>query len=95
VNGRLLRLVASVLGLLWPAPALAWGDMGHRIICEIAFQELEPTARERVKAMIRRDPEFDTFAEACTCPTIHGAGLWSTTSTYPARPRGSPRTPAR
>jgi S1/P1 Nuclease len=51
-----------------PAPALAWGDIGHRIICEIAFQELQPTARERVKAIIRRDPEFDTFAESCTWP---------------------------
>ena len=40
----------------------------HRIICEIAFLELEPTARERVKAMIRRDPEFDTFAESCSWP---------------------------
>jgi hypothetical protein len=62
------RLLASVLALLWPTPALAWGDIGHRIICEIAFQELEPAMRERVKAMIRRDPEFDTFAEACTWP---------------------------
>jgi S1/P1 Nuclease len=47
-------------------PALAWSDIGRRIICEVAFQELEPTARERVKAMIRRDPEFDTFAESCS-----------------------------
>jgi len=62
------RLLASVLALLLPGPALAWGDLGHRIICEIAFQELEPTARERVKALIRRDPDSDTFAEACSWP---------------------------
>jgi hypothetical protein len=47
------------LATFWPLPALAWGDLGHRIICEIAFQELNDTARERVKAMIRRDPEFN------------------------------------
>jgi len=40
-------LLASVLVLLLPGPALAWSDIGHRIICEIAFQELGPTARER------------------------------------------------
>jgi hypothetical protein len=61
------RLLACVLVLL-PGPALAWGDTGHRIICEIAFQELNDTARERVKEMIRQDPEFDTFAESCTWP---------------------------
>ena len=42
------RLLASVLVLLLPGPALAWSDLGHRIICGIAFQELEPTARKRV-----------------------------------------------
>ena len=68
MNGRLLVLLAGVLALPWSAPAPAWGDIGHRIICEIAFQELEPTARERVKAMIREDPEFNTFAAACTWP---------------------------
>jgi hypothetical protein len=25
---------------------MAWNEIGHRIICEIAFQELEQTARE-------------------------------------------------
>ncbi len=68
VNVRLLCLFACVLGSLLPGPALAWSDVGHRIICEIAFQELELTARDRVKEMIAQDPEFDTFANACTWP---------------------------
>ena len=59
-----VRLLASVLALLLPGPALAWGDLGHRVICEIAFQELHDTARDRVKAMIDRDAAFDTFAES-------------------------------
>jgi hypothetical protein len=68
VKGHLLGLLACLLVVSWSAPALAWSDIGHRIICEIAFQELNERARERVKAMIRRDPEFNTFAEACTWP---------------------------
>jgi S1/P1 Nuclease len=64
----MLGVAACLLGSAWSAPALAWGDIGHRIICEIAFQELNDKARERVKAMIRRDAEFDTFAEACSWP---------------------------
>jgi len=67
VNGP-VGLLAYLLVLLLPGPALAWGDLGHRIICEIAFQELNDTARKRVKAMIRRDRDFDTFAEACSWP---------------------------
>src|SRR5918994_1290001 len=55
-----------LLLLPWSMPALGWGELGHRIICEMAFQELDDTARERVKAMIRRDPDFDTFADACS-----------------------------
>ena len=68
VNGRLLGLFVGPLVLPWSTPVLGWSDVGHRIICEIAFQEMEPTARERVKAMIRQDPEFDTFAESCSWP---------------------------
>ena len=48
--------------------ALAWGDTGHRIVCEIAFQELTDTARQRVKQLIRLDHEFSRFSDACTWP---------------------------
>ena len=37
-------------GLLLAAPcaqALAWGDDGHRIVCEIAFLEMAPTTAQR------------------------------------------------
>jgi len=56
------------MGFAWSSPALAWGDFGHRILCEIAFQELSDRTRQRVKTLIRRDPEFETFAEFCSWP---------------------------
>jgi hypothetical protein len=38
--------------------------MGHRIICEIAFQELEPAARERMGlklvAILMQNAVFDS-----------------------------------
>jgi hypothetical protein len=46
VNAPLLGLVACVLLVSLPGPALAWADIGHRTIWEIAFQELEPAARK-------------------------------------------------
>ena len=51
---RVLVLILAVT--LCPIrSALAWGDTGHRIICEIAFQELTDGVRQRVKQLIRLD----------------------------------------
>lgn len=48
--------------------ALAWGDLGHRVICEIAFREVRDGTRQRIKDLIRRDPEFTRFSDSCTWP---------------------------
>jgi hypothetical protein len=57
-----------LLGALLARDVYAWGDMGHHIICEIAFQELNPQAREAVQRLIRQDPDFTLFSKACTWP---------------------------
>lgn len=54
-----------ILLLFLPSLASAWGRTGHNVICEIAFQELAPQARNEVKRLIRLDKEFTTFAESC------------------------------
>jgi hypothetical protein len=87
--------LCSVAVLLHALPALAWGDLGHRIICEIAFQELKAPARERVNAMIRQDPEFDSFAESCSWPDHPRHRAEEHYVNLPAMPGGSPRTHAR
>jgi hypothetical protein len=48
--------------------AEAWGDVGHKVVCEIAFQELNDRARAEVVRLIRKDPEFRTFSESCPWP---------------------------
>jgi hypothetical protein len=47
---------------------LAWGGLGHEVICELAFLELDATARQRVIALIRQDQEFTTFRASCNWP---------------------------
>ena len=37
-----------VLGLSTAAPAWGWGGEGHRLICEIAWQQFTPTTRREV-----------------------------------------------
>ena len=59
------------IGLLVLAPAsqaLAWGDEGHRIVCEIAFREAAPATQDAIKALIATDGHFTTFSDACTWP---------------------------
>lgn len=48
--------------------SFAWGDLGHEVVCEIAFQELKPSAQAEVMELIQTDPEFRTFAKSCSWP---------------------------
>ena len=57
-----------LLGLFGARDVYAWGDTGHQLICEIAFQELNPQARARVIQLLQRDPDFSLFSKACTWP---------------------------
>jgi hypothetical protein len=50
------------------SPAMAWGDLGHEVVCEIAFKELNPQARSKVTSLIALDPEFRAFGKSCTWP---------------------------
>jgi S1/P1 Nuclease len=61
---RIATLLAAAL-LLYSPPAFAWGGLGHEAVCELAFRELDDTARRRVIALIRQDPEFTTFRASC------------------------------
>src|SRR5262245_40797144 len=41
---------------------------GHKIICQIAFQELNEKARNEVIRLIALVATFDSFTDACTWP---------------------------
>jgi hypothetical protein len=46
----------------------AWGDIGHAVVCEIAFGELNEKARREVIRLIRQDEEYRYFADSCIWP---------------------------
>ncbi|MDH4125785.1 MAG: S1/P1 nuclease, partial [Gammaproteobacteria bacterium] len=54
-----------LLILIAPAAVLAWGGTGHRVVCEIAYQELQPEARAELDRLLTLDPDFDNFADSC------------------------------
>jgi hypothetical protein len=90
---RVLFLVLAV-NLCPIRSALAWGATGHRIICDLAFQELTDTARQRVKQLIMLDHEFPRFSDAARGRTTQGSAPTNITSTCRVTPSGSAPTSA-
>ena len=48
--------------------AHAWGDTGHRVVCEIAFRISAPEIRAEIRRLIQMDSEFDFFRDSCIWP---------------------------
>jgi hypothetical protein len=66
---RLLACLIIAGGTMGGAlSAWAWGDLGHKIVCQIAFQELNNKARAEVVRLIALDETFESFTDACTWP---------------------------
>jgi hypothetical protein len=72
---RLVSIAVLVLGLGWAGPASAWGDAGHRTVCEIALRNLTPTAQREVTRLLHAHPAIlaanplnAEYGWACTYP---------------------------
>ncbi len=59
----LLFFVVCLIPAL-PNDARAWGDDGHRIVCAIAWDELQPAVRTKVESLLNTKGR-DAFADAC------------------------------
>jgi hypothetical protein len=59
-------LLGAALALVAP-PARAWGDEGHRVVGELAWRYLTPSARARVSEALT-EPGYESLAEAATWP---------------------------
>lgn len=65
---KALPLCLSLAGaVLLPVAAWGWGDQGHKIVCEIAWQRMTPTARALVSELRAADRTAKrSFARSCT-----------------------------
>ncbi|HEY0672785.1 MAG TPA: S1/P1 nuclease [Longimicrobiales bacterium] len=59
-----LTALLLLLPLQPASSAGAWGEDGHRLVCEIAWRHLTPAAKTMITAL--RAGETGTFAESCT-----------------------------
>ena len=55
------------LALLAPGLAAAWGPQGHRLVADVAWQQLPPATRAQVDALLQGEPE----------PTLAGVANWA------------------
>src|SRR5271165_3361097 len=62
----LLLIAVSATGLSSATPAQAWGNAGHRIVCQLAYLELTREVRAKVDELIALDPRYHSFADSCT-----------------------------
>lgn len=61
------RLLAFALLLAFAGPAFAWGRLGHRLVADLAADELTPRARAEVARLLAGEPE----------PTLAGIANWA------------------
>jgi len=61
---RRLKVAAAAALIITPAPALAWGKTGHRIVAALADQQLSGLARAHVKELLG----VESLDEAATWP---------------------------
>jgi hypothetical protein len=64
-----MRSCAVLIFLLWSnTPSPAWGDLGHRVVCEIAFAKVLPRTRPEIRRLLKRDAQFHFFPDGYIFP---------------------------
>ena len=68
--GNRARHILLALAVFFPisSKAWAWGDEGHKIVCEVAMRLAVPSARAEIRRLIKTDSEFNFFSDSCTWP---------------------------
>jgi len=50
--------LATTIVVLWTAPAFAWNALGHKVIAEIAWQQLDVPTRQSIVDTLKHHPRF-------------------------------------
>ena len=71
-----MRLFLLTLALLLPAaPALAWGEVGHRTVAAIAQSNVTPNTRRKIARLLTHARELRT--PECPLRSLQDAGVWA------------------
>jgi hypothetical protein len=68
-----LRLILATAIASIAGSGYAWNALGHKVVAEIAWRELEPADRQAIVDVLRRHPRFDVdFAAKMTDDALAG-----------------------
>jgi len=69
-------LSATIMSFSLSTPALAWREAGHFVVCQIAWNNMSPTSKKHLAAILDNKP----FAEQCTWPDmVRKSATWKHT----------------
>ncbi|UUR07193.1 S1/P1 nuclease [Sphingomonas glaciei] len=71
----IIRLLAALLALTAAAPAAAYWEYTHRLVASIAWAEVQPETRVRLKALMREGGRLET--PECPVGTLEDASVWA------------------
>jgi S1/P1 Nuclease len=60
--------LAMLAFILLGGEARAWGDLGHKVICEIALRLVRLDTQAAITRLMQLDSEFKTFSDSCIYP---------------------------
>ena len=69
----------------WPAPLLAWEPIGHMTVAYIAYQNLTPAAKTRVRELLKLNPDYANWEKqipAGTSADDHDRMIFMMASTW-------------
>lgn len=55
-----------LFGLLPVTHVFAFGFIGHKAICQAAYEQVAPQTRQRLDAIVAQQGEYDSFADSCS-----------------------------
>jgi hypothetical protein len=71
----IIRLFAALLALTAAAPAAAYWEYTHRLIASIAWAEVKPATRTKLRALMREGRRLET--PECPVATLEEASVWA------------------
>ena len=71
--------------------AQAWNKTGHTAIASIAYSNLEPKAKQRVDALLRKHPDYQKWVEGITTEKERSRAAFLAAANWPDRIRYDPR----
>lgn len=71
---HLITAAALILSALIAAPAMAWGEFGHRTTGEIALANVKPATRAAIARLIAYDSRLGT--PQCRIRSLQDAAVW-------------------